>query len=290
MVLNRCMLLIVFLTLLGFIGCYDDNQLEKVGSSGEEILFQIPSVENLEKKYGKMRPFAFSPWVKGVKKKIKTSEKIVALTLDACGGYGGNGYDKSLIAFIEKEKIPATLFLSGKWIKKHWADTTLLAENPLFSIANHGFNHKPASVIAGRRYNIRGTTSVRDLYYEVFENADLIRSITGELPHYYRPGTASIDTVAVRIVQDMGFETIGFSICPGDADPRLSLRILKRNFLVSLKPGAVILLHMNKPKGKTLRLLRLVVPRLREKGSRKDLMVRSLILCRSMRISPWSKS
>jgi peptidoglycan/xylan/chitin deacetylase (PgdA/CDA1 family) len=54
--------------------------------------------------------------VKRVKTKLNTDQKLIALTFDACGGPRGKGYDAKLIKYLKREKIPATLFISGKWI------------------------------------------------------------------------------------------------------------------------------------------------------------------------------
>lgn len=55
-------------------------------------------------------------FVTGVDEIIITQKKIIAFTFDACGGKNGNGYNKELIDYLHHEKIPATLFISGKWI------------------------------------------------------------------------------------------------------------------------------------------------------------------------------
>src|SRR5207249_3933682 len=67
----------------------------------------------------------------------------VALTLDACGGPGGDGYDATLIEFLRAEKVPATLFLTARWIEANPKKARALAADPLFLIENHGARHRP---------------------------------------------------------------------------------------------------------------------------------------------------
>ena len=64
-------------------------------------------------KYKDISPGKFGEFVKGVKEDVVTNQKVLALTLDACGGPNGNGFDKDLIDYLRKEKIPATLFING---------------------------------------------------------------------------------------------------------------------------------------------------------------------------------
>src|SRR3990172_7226121 len=54
--------------------------------------------------------------VTGLKTRLNTGQKVLALTFDACGGPKGKGFDDKLINFLGREKIPVTLFISGKWI------------------------------------------------------------------------------------------------------------------------------------------------------------------------------
>src|SRR5690242_19536005 len=54
--------------------------------------------------------------VTGVRTRLKTEDKVMALTLDACGSPKGNSIDAALIVFLEKEHIPATLFINARWI------------------------------------------------------------------------------------------------------------------------------------------------------------------------------
>src|SRR5450631_1235073 len=82
-------------------------------------------------------------FVNGVDEKILTQKKIIAFTFDACGGKNGNGYDKDLIDYLRKEKIPATLFVTGKWIDSQFNSFLDLSRDNLFEIENHGLNHRP---------------------------------------------------------------------------------------------------------------------------------------------------
>src|SRR4030043_423753 len=87
--------------------------------------------------------------------------------IDPCGGPKGSGYDAKLIDFLISEAIPATLFISGKWINANPDIFQTLARNPLFGIENHGLDHKTCSAIGQSVYGIRGTKNVGEIYDEV---------------------------------------------------------------------------------------------------------------------------
>src|SRR5579871_3072362 len=122
-------------------------------------------------RYKNEKPGAFGESVKGVKKNIVTDQKILALTFDACGGKNGNGYDAELIRFLQKERIPATLFISGTWIDENKTLFLQLASDTLFEIENHGLQHRPCSVTKKRPYGIEATDSLGGAIDEMELNA-----------------------------------------------------------------------------------------------------------------------
>jgi len=201
-------------------------------------------------RYSKSKPKVFSQWTHGVKVRIDTNEKIAALTLDACGGKKGSGYDRELIGFLKENRIPASLFMTGLWIDANPGLVKELAADPLFEIENHGLNHKPASVSGARIYGRRGTGNPGELFDEIERNALKIEKLTGRRPVFYRPGTAYFDDVAVTIVNDLNHIPMNFSIVSGDAAGFGAERIEKR-ILSGIKNGSVIIGHMNRP-GKSL--------------------------------------
>ncbi len=206
--------------------------------------------EAIQAEFGKVKPVVFSQYTKGVKTRIDTKEKIAAITLDACGGKKGNGYDRELIEFLRSEKIPATLFMTALWIDANTELTKELSRDPLFEIENHGYRHKPASVSGAVIYGRRGAKSPGDLFDEIELNARKIESVTGRRPVFYRSGTAYFDDVAVKISERLGHTPMNFSLVSGDA-AGFSAERIERRILSYTKNGSVIIAHMNHP-GKRL--------------------------------------
>lgn len=181
----------------------------------------------------------------GVKTRLVTQDKELALTFDACGSYS-DGVDTRILQFLTRHRIPATLFISGRWIQKHPQDFWVLAQNPLFEIENHGANHQPASTEGRSAYGLLGTRSPEELYREVEGNARLIEDLTGRRPRFYRSGTAYYDPGAIALIQQWGVQPVGFSIL-GDAGATYSRSQVKQAFLKGIQPGAVSIMHMNHP-------------------------------------------
>jgi peptidoglycan/xylan/chitin deacetylase (PgdA/CDA1 family) len=202
----------------------------------------------------------------GVRTRIDTGEKVIALTFDACGSARGKGVDSGLMDFLIREQIPATLFVNGRWIDANPELFRQLAANPLFEIANHGVHHRPASVSGRSVYGIAGTRNIDEVVEEIELNARRIEATSGIRPKLYRSGTAYYDEIAVQIAQELGHDVAGYSLL-GDAGAtwnasRVTAALLKA------APGDIVLLHMNHPEAGTGVGVMAAVPELQRRGFR----------------------
>lgn len=211
-------------------------------------------------------PTSASQWgeqVTGVRTRLATDDRVVALTFDACGGANGNGYDEKLIEFLIAEEIPATLFFNQRWIEANEDTFVRLADNPLFEVGNHGTEHRPLSVTGREAYGLNGTADPAAVVDEVVENQTIMTDLAGQAPEYFRAGTAYYDEVAVEIVNDIGLEVVGFDVL-GDAGATYTAPQVA-GALESAQPGTVALLHMNHPGSGTAQGVEQAVQTLRDR-------------------------
>ena len=207
-----------------------------------------------------MRPTAWGEAVPGVVRRLPTTDRVVALTLDACGGPTGSGYDAELIENLRRARVPATLFVNARWIEANPRRFRQLAADPLFEIANHGTEHRPLSVTGRSIYGINGTSSVAQVIDEVAINQRLIYQFTGAAPAFFRSGTAYYDDVAVRVVNDVGLQVVNFDVL-GDAGATYAAAQVV-DAMLSSKPGSIILAHMNRPDSGTAEGIQAALPKL----------------------------
>lgn len=200
-----------------------------------------------EEKYADVIPNSWGERVEGVVTEIDTDDRVIALTFDACGGKS-DGYDEKIIEFLISQGIPATLFVNSRWIDKHLDVFLDLAANPLFEIANHGYLHKPLSLIGKSAYGISGTQDIKEVVEEILYNDEKIHRITGHKPRYFRSGTAYYDEVAVEIAGELGYMVVNYNVL-GDAGATFNKQQIIRA-CASANPGAIILFHMNRPEKK----------------------------------------
>lgn len=235
-----------------------------------EKLYQDPNYlalrENVSKEFAHSKPGNWGEFVKGVDEDIVTNKKIIAFTFDACGGKNADGYDAELIDFLRKEKIPATLFVTGKWIDANYSTFIELSKDPLFEIENHGLNHQPCSVDGESEYGIHGTKDIPDAIDEIEANAIKIEEITGRKPKFYRSATAYTDEACAKIAKQLGITIISFDVLSNDAMPFISKTIIEKSVLDNVKPGALIIMHFNRPKWNTYEAMLFIVPELKKQG------------------------
>lgn len=201
-----------------------------------------------------VRPTAWGTGIDGIVSTLaapydEEGRPRIALTFDACGGDHGGGIDHALIDGLRSAGIGATLFLNARWIERHPGLAAELAADPLFLLGNHGTRHVPLSVAGAAAYGIAGTLSVEEAVHEVWGNQTVLTELTGRPPRHFRAGTAHYDDVAVRIVHDLGAIPVGFAV-NGDGGATFSAETVHHEVLAA-RPGAIVLAHMNQPRGGT---------------------------------------
>jgi len=212
------------------------------------------------------KPGRWGEFVKGVDEELSTQKRFIAFTFDACGDKNGNGYDKELIDFMNNKKVPATLFVTGKWIDANFDNFLNLSRDTLFEIENHGLNHKPCSIDGESIYGIHGTSTVEDAFDEIEANALKIKAITKYYPRFYRSATAFIDEACARMAGELGITAVSFEVLSGDAVAFTPDSVIEKNVLKNIKPGAIIIMHFNHPEWYTYEAMQKIVPKLRQLG------------------------
>jgi peptidoglycan/xylan/chitin deacetylase (PgdA/CDA1 family) len=235
-----------------------------------KMLNSEPSYLKLKEKvvaeFEHSQPGHWGEFVKGVDEDIITQQKYIAFTFDACGGPHGDGYNQELINLLRREKVPATLFITGRWIDANFAAFLDLSKDTLFEIENHGLNHKPCSIDGESEFGIHGTANVADAFDEIEANALKIEAITNYKPRFYRSATAFIDEACARMAGQLGITAVSFQVLSGDAVPFTPVKEIVDNVVNNIKPGAIIIMHLNHPEWYTDEAMLKIIPKLRQMG------------------------
>ncbi|HPW65000.1 MAG TPA: polysaccharide deacetylase family protein [Candidatus Omnitrophota bacterium] len=208
------------------------------------------------------KPHETGPLVPGVKTRIRSSDKVMAVTFNACGRTGGE-FDSALLDLLEKESVPATFFVSGIWLEKNPELAKRIAATPLFEIANLGLEARSCLVAPGTGADAPATRNVEEVFAEIEKNARKIEAVTGALPHFFRSAPSHYDDIAVRIARALGYDVVGTGIRPEN-----STRGEFAGALLRAAAGSIATFSASDAGTRTSILLRETIPQLRAKGFR----------------------
>jgi peptidoglycan/xylan/chitin deacetylase (PgdA/CDA1 family) len=144
------------------------------------------------------------------------------------------------------EHIPATIFVTARWLKHNPQALAVFLQNPdLFELENHGQNHIPAVDKPALVYGIAAAGSPEAVRQEVQGGADAMLAAGIASPHWFRGSTAKYDLSAIGQIRAMGYRIAGYSV-NGDGGSLLGAAITEKR-IASAKDGDVVISHINQP-------------------------------------------
>lgn len=158
----------------------------------------------------------------------------IALTFDLCPVRAGSGYDAELIQTLIDRKIPATFFMSGRWMAKHEDEVRALQAVPFFELGTHGQAHAHLPLLDADRQRA-----------EIQDAVSLFETRHGQHLALFRPPYGEYDERTVEIVRALGLRFILWSVVSGDPDPSLSRTKMVERLKATVRNGSVIVFHAN---------------------------------------------
>jgi peptidoglycan/xylan/chitin deacetylase (PgdA/CDA1 family) len=158
----------------------------------------------------------------------------VALTFDLCPVRNGAGYDQPVIDYLIEHKIPATFFMSGKWMTKHDEQVKALLQIPFFEVGTHGDVH------AHMPFH-----SADEQKEEILGPVRLLKTRYGHEATLFRPPYGEFNDVTVNVVRALNLQFILWNVVSGDPDPTITALQIEGHLKRSVKKGSVIVMHAN---------------------------------------------
>lgn len=166
----------------------------------------------------------------------------VALTLDACSGQT----DQRILTALVENRIPATIFVTGRWLKRNAASVAIMKAHPdLFELENHGLSHIPAIDNQPLMFGLKTAGSVPAIRSEIEGGAGAMQAAAIGKPVWYRDATARYSDNAIKLIHEMGYRVAGYSLNADMGASLLSGQVEKR--ISAAKDGDVIIAHINQP-------------------------------------------
>ena len=192
--------------------------------------------------------------------RIPTDRKLVALTFDG-GGATATG-TPLVLATLRRRHVPATFFVSGRWIRLHPALAREIGRR--YPVGNHTYAHE----------DLRGLSDAA-LRAEVRRGAYWIRRVIRRDPRpLFRFPYGARDARTVAVVNGLGYTSVRWSLDTWGwmgATEGQSVRTVVRRFDERLQPGAIVLMHLGAARDGSLldaRALPLVIAAAKRRGFR----------------------
>ncbi|MFF4187547.1 polysaccharide deacetylase family protein [Streptomyces sp. NPDC001691] len=200
-------------------------------------------------------------------------EKVVALTFDADmtadqgpRAAGGERFDNpALIADLRRLKVPATVFMTGRWAEEYPAEARDIGADPNFEIGNHSYSHYafksdcyglPVVEKDAMRADVEKATAQ-------FKKA----GVRNAVPYFRFPGGCYDDEV-LRALAPLRMTAVQWDVVSGDAFAK-DANAVADQVLAGVQPGSLVVMHCTRSAAPvTDAALQRIVPELRRRGYR----------------------
>jgi peptidoglycan/xylan/chitin deacetylase (PgdA/CDA1 family) len=178
----------------------------------------------------------------------------------------GEHFDNpQLIATLRAFKVPATVFMTGRWADEYPKEAKDIGQDPLFEVANHSYSHY---AFTDSCYGLPTVPQERmraevEEAYTAFKKA----GVPHAMPYFRFPG-GCYDQQALRTLSAVGVTAVQWDVVSGDAFAT-DADAVARQVLEGVKPGSVVVMHCTRSAAPvTEQALRTIVPGLRKQGFR----------------------
>jgi peptidoglycan/xylan/chitin deacetylase (PgdA/CDA1 family) len=194
---------------------------------------------------------------RGPIRRVETSQPAVAITFDACATRGqSNGFDRAVYEILRREGIPATIFVSGRWVEVHAAEMAELAKDPLVNFGDHSYDHPHMPRLTQARMG------------EEIDQTEAALARYGKKSVAFRPPFGEWNRRLIEVASARGLPTVTWDVVSGDPSIRTTRERLIRNVLDHARSGSIVIFHINGRGRKTAEALPEILRALRDRGLR----------------------
>lgn len=180
---------------------------------------------------------------------VKTDEKKVAISFDACWGA-----DKTLeiLSMLTQYDIVANYFCVSTWAEKYADKLKILSDSGRVEVGTHSATHSHMSKL-----------SKSQIENELTQSSNIIKNITGKDVTLFRPPYGEYNNTLINTSFGLGLYPIQWDVDSLDWK-NLSANEMATRILSRVKEGSIILMHND---GKhTVEALPLIITGLKNKG------------------------
>jgi peptidoglycan/xylan/chitin deacetylase (PgdA/CDA1 family) len=190
-------------------------------------------------------------------RRVETSEPAVAITFDACATKTkGYSFDQAVFDTLERERVPATIFVSGRWVESHPEVMAMLARDPLIEFGDHSYDHPH---MAHLQEAVAG---------EEIDRTEAALARYGKRAVAFRPPFGEWSQKLIGVARGRALPVVTWDVVSGDPSARTTAAGMIRTVVGRARPGSIVVFHINGRGWKTGEALPEIVRGLRARGFR----------------------
>jgi peptidoglycan-N-acetylglucosamine deacetylase len=147
-------------------------------------------------------------------------------------------YNAAVVDELDQNAVPATFFLTGKWMERYPDATRRLAGNPLFELGSHSYAraafHQPC-------YGL-GSLPTEQMATDVEHSFDILSRFTAHPTRYVRFPGDCYDSTALAAVAPVGCTVIHYDVASGDAFGT-NAKAIVRHVLSTVHNGSIVVMR-----------------------------------------------
>jgi peptidoglycan/xylan/chitin deacetylase (PgdA/CDA1 family) len=200
------------------------------------------------------------PLGKGLEPPIQSVEidsVSIAITFDACPTSSkAIGFDRAVFDTLTREQVPATVFVSGRWVDQHAGAMADLVHSPLIEFGDHSYDHPHMRTLPPAQMAMQ------------IDRTEAALARYGKRGVAFRPPYGEWNPGVLEVLQRKQLPVVLWDVVSGDPSDKISAQGIVRNVMTRTRPGSIIVFHINGRGWRTADALPLVISQLRERGFR----------------------
>ena len=221
--------------------------MARLRSSALPVLLLLPALLDLPLADRPERPIHYIP-IDGT---------AVAITFDACATHSHlYEFDRAIFETLKREEVPATIFVSGRWVEGHPDAMEELASSPLIEFGDHSYDHPHMPEL-----------TPPEIAQQIDETEAALARF-GKHSIAFRPPFGEFSADLLTVLAHKGLPPVLWDVVSGDPSAGSTPKSILHAVLRKTRPGSIIVFHINGRGWRTAEALPSVISELRQRGFR----------------------
>ena len=171
--------------------------------------------------------------------------------------------NSAVISYLQQEKVPATIFITGLWAEKYPEIMRNISSDSLFEIGNHSYSHRG---FTDKCYSLP-ILSACEKVADIIRSQEVLTRLIGKKPKLFRFPGGCYTASDMALVKNLGLKVVGWTFPSGDAFNGNTEAIVQ-NVLSRARPNAIVVFHITEGHyaPATAKALKVIIPSLRKQG------------------------